>query len=88
MVSLADSESVVRLYRGLWRLTSCSESSSANVFRNCEPSSTIMMSGRPLYILDQHNTIASHTDSVDIFIRKISAENRVASSAMSTPGYP
>lgn len=47
---------------------SWSAASSANSFRNSEPSSVILWGGRPVYTECKYITIASYTASVDIWV--------------------
>ena len=69
------------------KLRSSRAAISANILRNREPSSTIILLGIPVYTLDQHSTIASQTVSVVILVRNRAAEKRVASSTMCSAGF-
>ncbi len=60
--------------------------SSANSFLDFDPSSTVMLSGRPVYTVDRHIGIASHTGSLDTSFKNLAPWKLFASSTMWSTG--
>ncbi len=88
MISFPYIKAVVGLNTAVLISTSWNAASWAHMLRNCVHSSILTHCGSPVYMSDEHKTIASQAASVVTFGINFAAKKRVAASTMCNTGRP